>query len=77
MISYALLRFGMLKLTSGAFMPWLVLLGCIVTFVTSAQAGKQFWQAMRQKQSLPPIALIPFMAIAVTIAMAGTAFNSL
>lgn len=67
----------MLKLTGGIFMPWLVLLGCILTFSTSLSASKRFWRAMRAKQSTPPIALMPFMAIALTITIAGTAFSDL
>lgn len=58
-------------------MPWLVLLGCIATFATSLRASKQFWQAMRTKQPIPPVALMPFMAIALTITIAGAAFSEL
>lgn len=77
MIAYALVNFDMLHLTGGNFLPWLVLLGCVSTFATSINAGRQFWNAMRTKQQTPPVALTPFLSIAITIAVAGMAFSAL
>lgn len=77
MIVFALVNFNMLDLTGGNFLPWLVLLGCVCTFASGMNAGRQFWQAMRTKRQTPPVALLPFLSIAITIAIAGTAFGAL
>ena len=77
MITYALVKFDMLQLTGGRFLPWFVLLGCLATFASALKAGQKFWHAMRRKHSSPQIALMPFMAIAITIAVASQAFSEL
>ncbi len=47
-----------------------------ITFLFSARAGHAFLHAMRSRMRLPRVDLLPFLAIAVTILIAGRAFGA-
>ena len=57
-------------------MPAVLLISSIMTFFVSARAGHKFLKAMRSKAFLPTVDLLPFLAIAVTIVVAGQAFGT-
>lgn len=48
----------------------------VFTFLLSARAGHAFLYAMRTRTQLPRIDLLPFLAIAATIVVAGRAFGT-
>lgn len=48
----------------------------VATFLLSARAGHRFFFAMRARARLPRVDLLPFLAIAATIAVAGRAFGT-
>ena len=60
----------------GLAMPVALLSSSIMTFLVSARAGHIFLKAMQTKATQPPVDLIPFLAIAVTIVVAGQAFGT-
>lgn len=47
----------------------------IATFLLSARTGQRFLDVMRSGKPLPRVDLLPFLAIAATIAVAGRAFG--
>lgn len=48
----------------------------IATFLLSARAGHRFFFTMRAQARPPRVDLLPFLAIAATIAVAGRAFGT-
>lgn len=48
----------------------------IITFLLSARAGQHFLVAMRAQARLPRVDLLPFLAVAATIVIAGRAFGT-
>ncbi len=57
-------------------MPIVLLVSSIMTFFASARAGHKFLKAMQSKAIMPAVDLLPFLAIAVTIVVAGQAFGT-
>lgn len=67
----------MLEQSGGsALMPSMLMLTSVMTFFVSARAGHKFLKIMQSKASLPAVDLLPFLAIAITIVVAGQAFGT-
>lgn len=47
----------------------------VTTFLLSARTGQRFLDVMRRRAPLPRVDLLPFLAIAATIVVAGRAFG--
>lgn len=67
----------MLEQSGGsALMSSLLMSTSVTTFLLSARAGNMFLKAMRLKERLPAVDLLPFLSIAVTIVIAGQALGT-
>ncbi len=56
--------------------PGILFLAAAATFMSSAQAGNRFLSAMRNKAGPPPVGLLPFLLITITIVVAGQVFGA-
>ncbi len=75
-VAYSFWPYLMEQSGGSALMPSMLMSTSIMTFLVSARAGHKFLRAMQSKIILPTIDLLPFLAIAVTIVIAGQAFGS-
>lgn len=60
----------------GRWQPVSLAVLSVATFLLSARAGHRFLAVMRAHARLPRVDLLPFLAIAATIVVAGRAFGT-
>lgn len=75
-VTYSFWTFLLEQSDGSLVTPLVLLVSSVMTFFVSARAGHKFLKAMQSKVLPPTVDLLPFLAIAVTIVVAGQAFGT-
>lgn len=75
-VAYSFWSYLLEQSDGSLIMPLVLMVSSIMTFFVSARAGHKFLRTMQSKVVLPAVDLLPFLAIAVTIVVAGQAFGT-